>query len=1168
MDHYNQVFLQQLAPLVKLFVSDDIGGEISSVLLKYFLNYDISKQNWHNSVIRNRVPSVKYMISQVDSEDISYLDVYLKNSSSEHSQLSPFNVNSDLFPNGILSSKWLQKYVKDLPFAYIAVYKLPQESTADEDDQLANKILQFKQSLLKYGVALSVIVISDCEDQALDDTRVTELRHKTLLPRHNGLLYLNTSPTTFLRDSEILVTSLLSNLKTIANSFYGSKDSRVQERGKKYYSCPSTDSVDTRIEITPKFLETRNLLKQSFLTQFYVPCNLEPSIRLLELAYSNLSELLIECFDGKLIASYKLSKHDTNLHFQFRTLLDVIAYHIVRGYFSLELPLKALKKHGAHVAIITDIASSLYGTIDSTRYWQSIQYEWLGELMELIPHSLFAGANIPKNKSKSIGVGYYGGMKILDSLSYEIFSEPSLNYLHAYYLLTRPLGNSEEREYLAIAMNLTQVKEHRIELLQRAIQTYKLQSKEFDTFVPYLYWLTGEEYFETSKEKAIGFYDKSLKLMTDSNLKKMILQKLLICYEKVQPNKMLPTIVQLAMLNEKPIKSYKQISLDNIEDTTLLLDTFNVDSLVVNESQSNEAFLYETCIFQLLIKPLLSVKLLQDVMPDSTLLLSIDNIKINFASETPNKIAFKNVVLSCDPTSECRVFNKVDLDDNMTGSLNLKFNEDTKIVEFSQIANKVGVFGIDSIELESHLTVAFSDKEVLFKAKQIKNLRQTKNTTDVLFYSIDEGQTKLQTKWVRVNKSSNSIMVKPVKPDITVKFNKELSNIVIGEKVSIPVTIDFHHPKHKKIEYQQLLISPHINVISEIQDKTDLRTQISWDDLKDDESLNLEKLVKLEGGSDTHVLNICVNSPPSSTSLENKYTVAIDIKTIVKEVEQDDMIAVYDLYSVNYPVLGYPFGPKILISPRYDSDDSRYMPSPFIVPEGTTGEDLILPIPVRLWLANVFISNSIPGIDILKVDFNIKPNNRELILDLIGNTQNDATGNYSQLFTTKSKSGYSHRTVTVLTTVDICWKRENSDSEQVFTTEEWEVVLPLSDPRVLLTAEQYDGKKVMLKYILENPTPRIFNFTSQLIVDQTELKTSGWNFQDSRNIFPMKHNLFPVLPFSRHEMIFYGRHQCDEQYLQLPTLKVFDVNYKVGLPTLSVDDSIVIKSGVLYLKLK
>jgi hypothetical protein len=358
-------------------------------------------------------------------------------------------------------------------------------------------------------------------------------------------------------------------------------------------------------------------------------------------------------------------------------------------------------------------------------------------------------------------------------------------------------------------------------------------------------------------------------------------------------------------------------------------------------------------------------------------------------------------------------------------------------------------------------------------------------------------------------------------------------------------------------------------VVSEVQGISDLRTQISWDELKDDESLNLEKLLKLEGGSETHVLNICVNSPPSSSSLEKKFTVAIDIKTIVKEVEEDDMIAVYDLFSVNFPVLSFPFRAKMLISPRYDSDDSKYMPSPFIVPEDTSGENLILPVPVRLWLANVLISNPIPEIDILNVDFNIKPSNSELILDMIDKTQSDTTtGNFSQLFSTKSKSGYSHRTVTVLTTADISWKRENTDSHQIFTSEEWEIVLPLSDPRVLLTAEQYDGKEVMLKYILENPTPRIFNFTSQLIVDQTEFQASGWNFKDSRNIFPMNHNLFPVLPFSRHEIIYYGKYQCDDQYLQLPTLKVFDVNYKVGLPSLSVDESIVIKSGLLYLKLK
>ena len=56
-----------------------------------------------------------------------------------------------------------------------------------------------------------------------------------------------------------------------------------------------------------------------------------------------------------------------------------MAFHIVRGYLSIEEPLKALK-HQTH---ILNVKSVINEDSSHSSNWESIQYEWLAQLMVL-----------------------------------------------------------------------------------------------------------------------------------------------------------------------------------------------------------------------------------------------------------------------------------------------------------------------------------------------------------------------------------------------------------------------------------------------------------------------------------------------------------------------------------------------------------------------------------------------------------------------------------------------------------------------------------------------------------------------------------------------------------------------------------------------------------------
>ncbi|KAK7686917.1 hypothetical protein QCA50_009994 [Cerrena zonata] len=141
-----------------------------------------------------------------------------------------------------------------------------------------------------------------------------------------------------------------------------------------------------------------------------------------------------------------------------------------------------------------------------------------------------------------------------------------------------------------------------------------------------------------------------------------------------------------------------------------------------------------------------------------------------------------------------------------------------------------------------------------------------------------------------------------------------------------------------------------------------------------------------------------------------------------------------------------------------------------------------MPIATRFWMGKLELADNFSTYDrekneklkIILCSFQIKSKNPGLIIDLVEEAQKKK----------ESKHGMTHRNVSLVVTALVKWCREdNQDTVNEFESEDWEIVLPLSDPRVLMDLER-DGDaedRVKLKYVLENPTPRIFTFSTQMV---------------------------------------------------------------------------------------
>ncbi|KAK6454253.1 Gryzun, putative trafficking through golgi-domain-containing protein [Scheffersomyces xylosifermentans] len=1220
MDNYDQLFLQQLAPFIKFhFPQSLVDSDVTKSLRRFLHQFDIANKIWDNSIIKNRLSSTKYIVEVVEGEE----KVPLRESSgsNEHSAFSPFNQKSDIFPNGILTAQWFGKYISKLPFAYVSTFQLPSDLV--EDATLAAQINALKQHCLKQNIKFVAIIVSSSADPNDDDERINKLRQLTSLPRLTGLLYLHDSPITLARDAEILISTLLSNLKNLALDYYSGIKYKIEQRHKKYYSCPSTQSIDTQIEISPKFLETRNLIKLAVIDQFISPHNLEPCLKVLEVAYQNLVDIVRDTFHNKLIDLPTISDHDLNLYFQFRTLLDILAFHIVRGYFSTEEPLSALKKHRAHIANVLSVSEDKFDVIDSN--WVSIQYQWLAELMKLIPQSIVTSthATVLKKKSKNNSniIGFFGGVKFNEAYSFDVITNPGLVFLKASENIRCPSETPKSRfNYLYKYKDPKDVVQHKIELLNSSIAslTPSNQSTLGETFEPmlsYLNWLIAEEYFNLGDlEDAVSYYERSYKIISTSvqwpGIAGVILQKLAHCYASSKDAKNeLFTILKLStctplLTNIKPfpinevLDSASEIDVEAQDSST---EFFNVDILMLNENFQEEAHLYDNCITQVVLKSKVDYTSLRKILPeDVDAKIVINKVEITYKRLDGKKggAEFKNVLLSHnDEVEEPKsVISKVELQTSdkkstLAGTGNLKASvyegHFMKVIQFEQLSQASGPFQVVSAKIHSSMEISDGKKSITLKTIEdhtYEDRLQGSIAHHAVFYRLLNGRLTKQP--VRLNgRVPHSLRFLPLKPDVNVTLDSStIGGLILGEKVALPFSITFKHPKSQRVRYKKILLSPKITVLPDQNDQqfaSRITTQASWDNLKDDEPLDLQSLVESKNeATEVHHLNVYVHCPPTSINSRisnSKSTILIDLKTLVTEEsdkddeegeEVEDDVALYETAIHSLPLINFPFQCSYIISPRYRTD-SIDMPSPFILSSSSEASGSSLPIASRLWLGSLSVvdlyqqlNTSHSKLEIVGAEFIIKSKNAELNVEQVGEVKHSEDGKINQLFTINSKNGLTHRNAPILTTVSINWKRENGTVNE-FKSAEWEITLPLSDPRVLLTAEQSDKDKdaVKLTYILENPTPRIFTFTTTM---GSEEEDKQWDFSDVRNIVPLKQPPFPVLPFGRHFMEFYASTSQVGDKVQLPSFKVYDVHYKIALPTLSVSDKIVVKDSKLY----
>lgn len=1171
MEFYDLNQIQQLAPFVALNLGDD---DVSLSLKKILDRNSVHHEVWNNSMLKNRLLETKFILRYFESESAVYKSVASckAKGSSTHAIESPFHPESDLYPNGILSSNWFSKYINKLPFAVISVHHL--NPNRNHDGELGATLAAFKAKYLKFGVRYVALLVSSGKDTDEENNRIDVLRQISELSSKNGLFYLNKNPQNFEKDCDVLVPAILSSLKPVAAEFYTAAESRIKQRYGKYYTIPAHE-IDTRVELSPKILEVRNLIKRAMLLQFIHPNNVDHSLPILESAYEGLVELLRNLQD--VFFSPNVNTHDLQLYSQYRTLLDVIAIHLIRGYFSIEEPIASLRKHQAHIENVLDLLHSRPET--EQRIWEAIQYQWLAELMCALPTTALTDLSYnskPKAKINSRSLIYFGGISFHDNFYSQVVTDPCLVFMKAAAKIETVTKMSSDASYPPIFLDLSSLHMHRINLLKMA-ENLQLENallkNDNEGLRTLLNWQIAEGYEKVgNNHESLHHYSRVLSEHSTQkwgSIERLVVLKIVSVLEKIKETggilKWLPRLFSLKNgegignpLDDTPLEGTHDIVTESRSTF------FGANVLVYNKTLGKEFYVFDTIVLQLSLTKIVNDDVLASLFPECEITYEIKSIEISLTDDL-------NIILSSTGVSTLEL-EVVQIDDDSRANFGGRMTKSKKVIQFERDVARSGWFGIESLKSKTVLNIekpGLSIKYVYNDDHEL-NLNDVQQTLKLISLAPNGS---LVTKCLMPEpQTATKIFARPYKPNVKLIRKMTTPLIIVGEKLSVPFVIS-HKPLTKKLDFTSVTIELQTYVKLNLGRRDDMTVQSNWESLKDDQPMHLLEFLNSGEHKCTKTLQICVRGPRHVEDENSPLFVVLVARIVVKELSGDE--AIHDLDEYQFYVAITPFKSKITIGPSSDTEGQLLMPSPFILnlESEAVQKHFSMPLPLRSWVVKGLIDDYLKLIEngeimVTLVGVQIKSDNPDAIISKSG----DATvenGIVTQLFTTESTHRFPHRNLNISTVLSYDWKRQGSESINHFEPSEIQSTLPLQDPRVLMQVDAKENDMYGLTYTIENPTPRILTFTASLDTQLAAAEGTSWLIDELLTVSPPKQTPFPVLPFSQFVLEYTGTFDQKSKGMPvvLPLLHVYDVNYKVSLPTLSIDDHVLASGTGLVLKI-
>lgn len=1001
--------------------------------------------------------------------------------------------------NNNISINWFYKFQCQIPTIFISFYEINEDEKNDE--LLIEEILNLKNQLLKRNIKLLIIITSSKIISI--ESRIENFRRKTGLNNRNGLLVL--SPDFKLKELNIFALEILQIIKLSSSDFYSLIDKKLRKDRLKLISelnDTSNNNNTNNNNNTKSNIEIKYCLKIAFINE--LKGNYDQSSKHYETCYEN----LIDLFNGDL-------KIDDENWYNSRLLLDFSVFHIVRNNFYLEYPNISFRKFDIHIKSVlyflfnnNDISNSSFQTLN----WLGSQYKWLAQLSDLAPTSL-----IPSDYPFKFDV------TVSNRLSPLLLPHPGYLYLQVvdYYKKRSNLENDNKDPYFLFNNN-----DDLINLLTFAKLAFQKKDNSFNRTIASINFEIAQEFFKRNEfEKSFKFFELTLDSVKEDDWGYLLgfihfsLFKCSINLKKIYSS--ILNFLELCLINENLIdlNIFNEISKFNFND--LLID--NNEPIIINATTDSTFDLFESKILfkheeiSLSNNSVLQINLISK-LNNLIKVSNLNDLSINF-----NGNSFQSILIKHDASLPNQSFIKISdlkFDENLNSSIcfmNLNFKPyEEKIIQINlPITKQIGFNEVNSI------TSILNFNEI-FKVKL--NIPIWKNLFQKRFVWYEDEYNK------KILNSNDPVIINviPRIPNVSINFKKIPKFIIIGEKLQLNLEI---------LDKDDELIDLNL----ELELNNDL-ISYKWDDDNESKILKLKNLEKNK--SYNKILSLSI---PQDYKLLDNNNLTIKLKSTYF-INEDYDIPSFKIMNLNFIIID-PFKINVSIQPRLKDPTEEINTKKLNLKDNSNLDSK----PIRFWLFkfSTFIDLKTP-LNIINEELIVKAENEQIKInefkDLKKEEKIDNKLISSYYLDTEILDDHTYRNVQLEVKFQFNYKREDSDELSTYVNEPWKLSLPLLDPRVLLSIENLNNKNLKLVFILENPTSKVFSFSTSLLENRHFNLISGTKQISNLTINPLEKE---IIPFE----IQLNTSEATSKWHQLPQLRVYDVNYRVNLPTLIATDT-------------
>ncbi|KAG7888611.1 hypothetical protein KL908_005158 [Ogataea polymorpha] len=849
-----------------------------------------------------------------------------------------------------------------------------------------------------------------------------------------------------------------------------------------------------------KFWLARQALKSAVLGELKGVT--EQSTKLMEYSYEKLIDV---------IRSISLDTQPERWQ-ECRLLLDFAGIHITRGYLVLENANMAYKKFDIHLQNILSVLPPRSLKSYPVISWIALQLTWLAQLVEKCPESIvpiewpFQQHSSPKwfgNAADGLPMPH-GGYIYLQACSLvhrrEIQAASGVDIYDTYMALSP----EEEKQF--------DYHGTRVRLLSHALELFtKAKKTKFNRSESYVYFQLGEEYFGMDNySMAANNFLVALSVFKNEKWNQIvaaILFRLFQCCVKLGNNRDAQVHrLQLCTLEDRFVAQFRDELAQEVPiDEPLVLKEPLFESHVVFKHRS--VSLHEKVHFQLYLRPLVNSLVSE---------LIVERVDIAFAGDE-FQIVVENDALPSTP------FNIV-----QDGRANLDFSDrQAKVLQFELHPEKIGKFTVDGVRLV---------------------LRSGALSFENQLVSVCESRDRL--KWYR---ASSSGLNKPFEYDIVNGMQNGF------EVIPKPPEVDFR-VSHASIAYkgEKVPITVHVGNLDE--NTFGLRLHATG-------KLAATSLRVTWGDEAAHSTNYRVPEPlrpQESTDVElfaylplaetDGDTVKIDLQ-IDYLIDNNDNTVVRKTKPLQIPVVDL-FKTSFKIYPSLAS----HIPSLFDV---SAADVVAVPSHDRCWRSKLGIENvSAEDVAISNVCVEINKTTPETVMETtftdipVSQLSAKSIGDGWFEFRCRCADGVFKRSMALelyLSFDYVLLGRPQSLTNQ-YKVLLWKGTLPHMDPRALVSVDDAEDA-LHVTYVIENPTSRIFQFSTTLSTSE------NFKIRNYRN----QHN-FSVLPFMKQVMRLQYEQLAGEEWTKLPEFRIYDLNYKIYLNAQPTSERLQARTDGLYVR--